>query len=81
VGEWKEIKRVVKCLTLPNKTQYRLSKLAIRCDPEDIRRPKCGFEDGCKRKGALISFRTYDTLQRRRLENERNKYYLSLYLT
>jgi len=65
-GGWKELKRIVKWLTLPNTTQYRLSKLAIQYDPEDIRRPKCGFEDGCTEKEALISFKTYDIIQRRK---------------
>jgi hypothetical protein len=62
-------------------TQYRHSKLAIRYDPEDIRGPKHGFEDGCTKKGALISFGTYNMILGRGLENERNKYYLSSYLT
>ena len=72
--------KVASCwLFLLNK--YRLSKLPIRCDTKDIRRPIYSFEDGCTKKEALISFKTYVMIQRGRLENKRNKYYFSLYLT
>ena len=38
------------------------------------------FWGSCTKKYTLISFKTYDMIQRPRLANVRNKYYLSLYL-
>ena len=82
-GGGKEIKRVVKCLTLPNKTQYTLSKLAIRCDPEDIRRSKCGFENGyTKKRGIdLIQNLWYDTEMQIRKWTEQILFITVSYLT